>query len=122
MSRGERKPSWGGPEERVRCVRCLEQKDPLEVDRLGWCDDCKRLARKRAGSWGWVGGFALGAGVAAYVWLVVRPSMLIQAWIATIAAAIWIGSRVWREIIYGVMRFLDTRGVEAARRGEAPRG
>lgn len=98
----------------VTCVRCLEVKDLMEVDRLLWCDRCRFLARNRAAWWGWAGGLAFAAGVAAYVWLVIKPSdLILPAWIATVVAAVWIGSKVCREIAYGVMRFRNAPAVDA---------
>ncbi len=98
----------------VTCVRCLEVWDQIELDRLLWCERCRAKARSRATMWGWVGGLGIGAGVAAYVWLGVQPSdLIVGAWIATVVAAVWIGSKVARELIYGAMRFRNARAVEA---------
>jgi hypothetical protein len=98
----------------VTCVRCLEVHDQMLLDRLLWCDDCRARARNRAGLWGWLGGLLFGAGVAGYVWIVVRPSnLVIGGWAGTVFAAIWVGSRVGREIAYGAMRFRNARAVEA---------
>jgi len=45
---------------------------------------------------------------------VIRPTdLVIGGWFGTIAAAIWIGSKVAREVIYGGMRFRNARAVEA---------
>jgi hypothetical protein len=52
--------------------------------------------------------------VAAYVWFVIRPSdLVVGGWVATLAAAVWIGQKVAREMIYGGMRFRNARAVEA---------
>jgi hypothetical protein len=110
-------PTWRDrfPDDTATCVRCLEVKDLMELDRLLWCEDCRWHARERAAWWGWAQGLAFGALVAAYVFLVVRPTDLVMGgWIATVVAAVWIGARIGREIAYGVMRFLGTRAVEAA--------
>lgn len=112
---GERKVSWRDryPDE-VTCVRCLEVHDQMLLDRLLWCEDCRRKARARATWWGWLGGLAFGVFVAAYVWLVIEPSeLIIGGWIATLVAAVWIGSKVAREFVYGVMRFRNQRAAEA---------
>ena len=61
---------------------------------------------RRARIWHWV---------AIYVWIVIRPTdLVIGGWFGTIAAAIWIGSKVAREIVYGGMRFRNARAAEAA--------
>jgi hypothetical protein len=95
-------------------VRCLGVFDVMQLDRLLWCDRCQARARDRASWWGWLGGLLFGAGVALYVWVVVRPTdLVIGGWIATVIAAIWIGAKVARELIYGGMRLRNTSAVEA---------
>jgi hypothetical protein len=100
--------------ERVTCVRCLEVIDQELLDRMLWCEACRRRARSRAAWQGWLGGIAFGVLVAGYVWLVVRPSdLVVGGWIATVVAAIWLGQKVAREIAYGAMRFKNARAIEA---------
>jgi hypothetical protein len=101
------------PEE-VTCVRCLEVHDQMHLDRMLWCDACRRGARERAGWFGWIGGLAFGAACAAYVWFGIRPTdLVVGGWVATLLAAVWIGQKVAREMIYGAMRFRNARAVEA---------
>jgi hypothetical protein len=98
----------------VTCVRCLEVYDQMLLDRMLWCEDCRKRARRRAARWGWVGGFAFGAFLAGWVWFVVRPTdLVVGGWVATLVAAVWIGQKVAREFIYGGMRFRNARAVEA---------
>jgi len=86
----------------------------MQVDRLLWCDRCVARARDRAGWWGWLGGLVFGAGVALYIWTFVRPSdLVVGGWLATVVAAVWIGAKVVREIVYGAMRLRNARAVEA---------
>lgn len=101
------RPAWydGTPDHTALCVRCGELSDLMALDRMLWCDRCRFLGRERAAWWGWAQGLVFGAAVAAYVFLVVRPTdLVIGGWIATIAAAVWIGARLGREIAFGVMR------------------
>lgn len=110
-----RRPTWRDryPDE-VTCVRCLEVYDQAYLDRLLWCDRCRERARERAAWWGWLGGILFGIAVALYVWIAVRPSdLLIGGWFGTVIAATWIGSKIGREIAYGVMRYKNARAVEA---------
>lgn len=96
------------------CVRCLEEKDLDEMDRLLWCAECREAARRHAGLWGWGFGTLLAVGLALWIWLVVQPSnIIIGGWVATVVAALWIGSRVGREVAYGVIRFQNRKAVEA---------
>jgi len=105
--------------DQVTCVRCLDVVDSAEVDRLLWCIRCRALARNRASWWGWVGGWTLGAVLAAYVWFAIRPTVLIGGWLGVVAAAIWMGSKVTRELVYGAMRLRNARAVEAIPPGPA---
>jgi hypothetical protein len=113
----ERTVTWRDryPEGDVTCVRCLRVFDVLELDRLLWCEECRARARRRAGRWGWLIGFAFASLLALYVWVTIRPSaeLIPAAWVATFVAAVWIGARVGREIVYGAMRFRNARAVEA---------
>jgi hypothetical protein len=96
------------------CIRCLEEKDVEEMDRLLWCESCRETARRKAAAWGWGFGILLAGILAAWIWLVVQPSQLIVGgWIATVVAALWIGSRVAKEIAYGVLRFSNRKAAEA---------
>ena len=104
----------------VTCVRCLVVKDQIELDRLLWCVDCRRRARERASWWGWAGGLAFGLCVGLYVWFVIEPTdLVIGGWLATLVAAVWIGQKVARELIYGGMRFRNARAVDAVPPGPA---
>lgn len=100
--------------ELATCVRCLEEKDVEEMDRLLWCESCRETARRRAGVWGWSVGGVLSVVLAIWIWTVIQPSdLIIPGWVATIVAALWIGSRVAKEIAYGVLRFTNRKAVEA---------
>ena len=100
--------------ELATCVRCLEEKDVEEMDRLLWCESCRETARRRAGVWGWGVGGVLAVTLAIWIWTVIQPSdLILPGWIATIVAALWIGSRVAKEIAYGVLRFTNRKAVEA---------
>lgn len=82
----------------------------MDLDRLLWCTVCRSRARERAAWWGWAQGLAFGILVAAYVFLVIRPTdLVLGGWIATVVAAVWVGSRIGREVAYGVIRFATTR-------------
>lgn len=98
------------PGDAAACARCGEEKDVMELDRLLWCEACRFRARERAAWWGWGQGMALGAVVAGYVFLIVRPTdLVLGGWIATVVAAVWVGSRIGREVAYGVIRYTATR-------------
>ena len=108
-------PTWRNLyPDKVTCVRCLEVHEQMYLDRLLWCDRCRQRARNRAGWWGWLGGLLFGTGVALYVWIGIRPTdLVIGGWVGTVVAAVWIGKKVAREIVYGGMRVGNARAVEA---------
>ena len=71
-----------------------------------WCGDCRRRARERAGWWGWVGGLGVGAVLALYIWLAIEPSAgFLGAWFGIVAMGVWLGSKVCREIAFGIIRY-----------------
>lgn len=91
--------------EEVACTRCGQLYDPVALDRLLWCEECRVAGRNQAGWWGWVIGVGFGGLVALYVFLVIRPTSLVfGGWIATLLAAVWIGAKLGREIVYGILR------------------
>ena len=109
------RPTWRDryPDE-VTCVRCLEVHDQMYLDRLLWCDGCRRRARNRAAWWGWLGGLGFGAAVGMYVWFVIQPTdLVIGGWLGTGVAAIWIGQKIAREMVYGAMRLKNAAAVDA---------
>lgn len=88
-----------------------------------WCEECRHRARERAAWWGWLGGLIFAAGAALYVWFTVRPTdLVIGGWLGTLVAAVWIGQKVSRELIYGAMRFRNARAVEAVPPGSEALG
>ena len=99
----------------LTCIRCLETKMAEELDRLLWCDDCLRVARRRAYSRGWIVGVVFALGLALYVGVWIRPdsSLIPTAWIAVLAVAFLLGTRVAREFIFGWARLRNRRAVEA---------
>ena len=110
------RPTWRDryPEGEVTCMRCLQVKDVMELDRLLWCLACRVRARERAAWYGWIGGIAFALVLAVWVWFSVRPSdMIVGAWVATFAAAVWIGAKVSRELVYGAMRYQNSPAAEA---------
>lgn len=111
----ERRVSWRDRYgDDVTCVRCLQVRDTVEVDRLLWCEACRVRARERAARRGWIVGIALAAALALWIWFGVGASSLVPGgWLATVIAAAWIGSKVAREVLYGVDRFRNSRAVEA---------
>ena len=100
------------PEE-VTCIRCLEVRDQLEVDRLLWCRGCREKARQRAKLWGWASGLVVATGLALWIVLEVEPTRMIGGWIATVVASLWLGSRIGAEVAYGADRYRNRRAAEA---------
>jgi hypothetical protein len=109
----DRRTSRNLDADQVACARCRELKDIADLDRLLWCDRCRRLARARASRWGWLIGVVIAGGIAVYIWLGIHGSrVLLGGWIATVVAALWLGAKVGREVAYGVIRYRDTGSAE----------
>ncbi|MBI4538907.1 MAG: hypothetical protein HY704_05270 [Gemmatimonadetes bacterium] len=95
---------WHAPEHLV-CTRCGRQREAHQLDRILWCDDCRRAARRHAALWGRLS--AVAAAVALILWITfaVRPSnRFLGAWAGIVVAAYWLGSRAAREVIFGITR------------------
>jgi hypothetical protein len=100
--------------DQATCIRCLQEKDLEGMDRLLWCEECRDVARQRAGLWGWGIGAVFAAILALWIYFYIQPSdVIIGGWIGTVAAALWIGARVGREVAFGVLRFNNRKAVEA---------
>ncbi len=101
--------------EDVTCVRCLEVKPVRELDRLLWCEECLATARKRAALRGWIAGGVLMILLGLYIAFVIRPdlSLIPTAWVATLAVAFYLGSRVAREFFFGMDRIQNRKAAEA---------
>lgn len=97
------------------CVRCLQERENRELDRLLWCEECVARARARAGRRAWFGGVAIALGVALYVLYEVRPdlSLIPAAWGATVLVAVYLGYRISRELLFGWERLRNRPAVEA---------
>lgn len=80
-----------------------------------WCEQCLARARRRAAWWGWTAGGALAIVLGLYIWIAIRPdlSLIPTAWFLTLVVAFYLGSRVAREFVFGVMRIRNRRAVEA---------
>jgi hypothetical protein len=49
-----------------------------------------------------------------YVWFVIQPTdLVIGGWLGTGVAAIWIGQKIAREMVYGAMRLNNSAAVDA---------
>ncbi len=115
FGRKEQSSAWRSRfPERVTCVRCLQEKDSLDMDRLLWCPECREAALGRAKLWGWGAGAVAAGLLALWISMVVRPSSLVVGgWIATVVVAGWIAGRIGREVAFGLMRFRNSKAAEA---------
>ncbi|CAN5767010.1 hypothetical protein BH23GEM11_BH23GEM11_05470 [soil metagenome] len=99
----------------INCIRCLVVTPSEDLDRLLWCENCVALARRRALRIGLLSGAGLAVLLAIYVWFGIQPNLaLIPAgWLLMLVVAFYLGSRVAREVAYGVMRWQNRPAVEA---------
>lgn len=87
------------------CASCGRTCSSTELDRHLWCEGCIASARASAKQAGWWFGAALAAGLAAWIFLVLKPSILIGGWIGVVLATFWLCSRIGTEFWYGNLRF-----------------
>lgn len=122
FGRKERGSAWRSRfPDTTTCVRCLQQKELEDLDRLLWCRECREKARERAAFWGWVVGGIFAALLALWIWFYIQPSsLIIGGWIATVVAAFWISGRAAREVAYGVMRYRNRKAADAFPPTEPP--
>ena len=91
--------------EEVTCAHCGETRDSSDVDRMLWCVDCVAQAREKSGRIGTGIGVALAIAMAAWVWLSLKPTVLGPgAWLALVLASGYLGRRMSREIVFGIIR------------------
>jgi hypothetical protein len=114
MLRGSSPPQRALPDD-ITCVRCLEVLPSEDLDRLMWCETCVARARRRALGVGLTAGGVLAGILALYVWFGIQPdlSLIPAAWVLMLVVAFYLGSRVARELAYGIMRWQNRRAVEA---------
>ncbi len=99
----------------VTCVRCLEVTPVQALDRVLWCESCIETARRRATIRGWIAGSGLALVLAIYIWFVIQPNpeLIPSAWVAVVVVALYLGSRVARELIFGLDRISNRKAAEA---------
>lgn len=97
----------------LTCTCCGEPREAAELDRLLWCEGCIAGARAKATRFGWRFGGALASGLAAWIFLVQRPSdIVIGGWIGVVVATLWLGARAARAFWFGAQRFRTRRAPE----------
>ena len=86
-----------------------------ELDRLFWCEACRRRGLARSARIGWTVGVGLTTLLVLWIWLVVRPDrdFILAGWIACVVAVFYLAGRIARELGYGVMRLRNRRAAEA---------
>ncbi len=96
------------------CRRCRQTKPRQDLDRLLWCEACVAKAHARAVSQSWYVGLVVAVVLALWIWLYIQPSnLVIGGWIGTVVGALYVSSRVAREVIYAVARIRGGPDVEA---------
>ncbi len=102
MPRTRRLPDIAGD---FSCASCERTCRSTELDRHLWCEECIALARDRAKRVGWIFGSGMAVALAAWIFLVLKPTMLVGGWIGVVLATFWLCSRIGTEFRYGHMRF-----------------
>ena len=114
--------SWAASDsDEVACVRCLEPKRWADVDRMLWCEACREAAHARATSRSWVVGGVIAVVLSLWIWLYIQPSnLVIGGWVGTVLAALYVGARVAREVLYAAARISNRHAAEAVPPAQDP--
>ena len=86
------------------CASCAQVLPASDLDRQFWCETCVagvRASSKRIGMWA---GAVLAGALAAWIFLVLKPAILIGGWVGAVLATFWLGMRIASEVAYGIMR------------------
>lgn len=86
------------------CALCLETTPREDLDRLLWCDTCVADAKAKAGVQSWYVAVVVAVVLTLWIWLDVQPTLLIGGWVGAVLAALYMSSRVARELLYAVAR------------------
>ena len=86
------------------CASCGQVFRAADLDRVLWCEECIGAARRKAQRIGIWFGIGLAGALAAWVFLVEKPTIMIGGWIGAILATFWLGMRIGRELSYGILR------------------
>ena len=102
------------PDATVRCGRCLRAVTADDLDRILWCEECIAAERNEAGWWGrGIAVVAVGL-LTAWILLAVRPGPDFRIlWLIVLAVAYGLISRLGMELVFGVRRVRNRRGVRA---------
>ncbi len=86
------------------CASCRQVVRAADLDRHLWCEECIAAARGKAQRIGVGFGIALAGALAAWVFLIEKPTIMIGGWIGAVLATFWLGMRIGRELTYGILR------------------
>ncbi|MDE2795214.1 MAG: hypothetical protein OXL34_10390 [Gemmatimonadota bacterium] len=86
------------------CASCGQVFRAADLDRVLWCEECIAAARRKAQRIGIWFGIGLAGALAAWVFLVEKPTIMIGGWIGAVLATFWLGMRIGRELSYGILR------------------
>ncbi len=101
------------------CRRCRMPGTVDELDRMLWCDECKRAERRRAGWLGRALGFAAAIALSFWIAIVIQPSdQFLLLWALVVIVAFYLLSRLGQELLYGVFRIRNVPGARAGDQDE----
>ncbi len=89
----------------LRCACCGAPSQASDLDRLLWCEPCVERASSKARVWGWRFGGLLALGLALWIYYGQQPSRIVAGgWIGVVVATLWLGSRLGRQVAFGLLR------------------
>jgi hypothetical protein len=101
-------------EDILRCRRCRQASTVDDLDRMLWCEECRRAERRRAGWLGRAFGFAAAVALSFWIAIVIGPSDEFRVlWALVVIVAFYLLSRLGQELVYGVLRVRNEPGARA---------
>ena len=91
-------------QDELSCRVCDTPSSERPLDRMLWCQECRAEARAKATRIGWFVGVAVALPMAAWIFLVMKPTLMLGGWIGVVVGGFWLGTRVGREVLFASYR------------------
>jgi hypothetical protein len=88
----------------LSCQVCATVHERSDLDRLLWCEDCLARARLKARKGSLVIGLVVAGVLAAWIFGLLRPTVIVGGWIGVVLGGFWVGARVGREVLFAIYR------------------
>lgn len=99
----------GDPGRELQCRNCGRPRPAEALDRLRWCESCRRVVVRRATLVGRLAGIAAALALIAWIALVIGPSSrFLMGWLVLVAAVYFFVYKLTQRVAFELIR---ARGV-----------